>query len=113
MIIGCDFHTRYQQIAILDQTGAELTAQRLEQEERRSPSVLSRFLSLLNLTWPEEVRVLTCASIQRVILERASFSATRDLLLPCRSRNAVCVTQAVAVRVTNAVGATEASPARK
>jgi hypothetical protein len=32
MIIGCDFHTRYQQIAMMDQATGELTEQRLEHE---------------------------------------------------------------------------------
>jgi hypothetical protein len=32
MTIGCDFHTRYQQIAMLDQTTGELTERRLEHE---------------------------------------------------------------------------------
>jgi hypothetical protein len=31
-IIGCDFHTRYQQIAMLDQATGELIEQRLEHE---------------------------------------------------------------------------------
>jgi transposase len=31
-IIGCDFHTRYQQIAMLDQSTGELTERRLEHE---------------------------------------------------------------------------------
>jgi hypothetical protein len=32
MIIGCDFHTRYQQIAMLDEATGELTERRLEHE---------------------------------------------------------------------------------
>jgi transposase len=32
MIIGCDFHTRYQQIAMLDQATGELTEQRLDHQ---------------------------------------------------------------------------------
>jgi transposase len=32
IIIGCDFHTRYQQIAMMDQATGELTEQRLEHE---------------------------------------------------------------------------------
>ncbi|HEX5425467.1 MAG TPA: hypothetical protein VFW94_18095 [Candidatus Acidoferrales bacterium] len=31
-IIGCDFHTRYQQIAMLDDATGELSVQRLEHE---------------------------------------------------------------------------------
>ena len=31
-IIGCDFHTRYQQIAMLDEATGELTERRLEHE---------------------------------------------------------------------------------
>jgi hypothetical protein len=30
MIVGCDFHTRYQQIAMLDETTGELTERRLD-----------------------------------------------------------------------------------
>ena len=32
LIIGCDFHTRYQQIAMLDQATGELTERRLQHE---------------------------------------------------------------------------------
>ena len=32
MIIGCDFHTRYQQIAMMDESTGELTERRLEHE---------------------------------------------------------------------------------
>jgi transposase len=32
MIIGCDFHTRYQQIAMLDETAGELTERRLDHQ---------------------------------------------------------------------------------
>jgi hypothetical protein len=32
MIIGCDLHTRYQQIAMLDRETGELTERRLEHE---------------------------------------------------------------------------------
>ena len=31
-IIGCDFHTRYQQIAMMDEASGELTEQRLDHE---------------------------------------------------------------------------------
>ena len=31
-IIGCDFHTRYQQIAMMDEATGELTEPRLEHE---------------------------------------------------------------------------------
>ncbi len=33
-IIGCDIHTRYQQIAMLDDGTGELTERRLEHEKR-------------------------------------------------------------------------------
>jgi transposase len=36
MIIGCDFHTRYQQIAMLDDATGELTERRLEHENREA-----------------------------------------------------------------------------
>ena len=32
LIIGCDFHTRYQQIAMMDQATGELVERRLEHE---------------------------------------------------------------------------------
>jgi hypothetical protein len=32
LIIGCDFHTRYQQIAMADSVTGELTERRLEHE---------------------------------------------------------------------------------
>ena len=32
MIIGCDFHTRYQQIAMLDEATGELTERRLDHQ---------------------------------------------------------------------------------
>jgi hypothetical protein len=38
-IVGCDLHTRYQQIAMLDQETGELVERRLERE-RRVTSVL-------------------------------------------------------------------------
>ena len=37
-IIGCDFHTRYQQIAMLDESTGELTERRLEHESREARS---------------------------------------------------------------------------
>ena len=32
LIIGCDFHTRYQQIAMMDETTGELIERRLDHE---------------------------------------------------------------------------------
>ncbi len=32
MILGCDFHTRYQQIATLDEASGELTERRLDHQ---------------------------------------------------------------------------------
>jgi hypothetical protein len=32
MIVGCDFHTRYQQIAMMDQATGELTERRLDHQ---------------------------------------------------------------------------------
>ena len=32
MIIGCDFHTRYQQIAMMEEATGELTERRLDHE---------------------------------------------------------------------------------
>ena len=39
-IVGCDLHTRYQQIAMLDQETGELVERRLEHGSRRSARVL-------------------------------------------------------------------------
>ena len=36
LIIGCDFHSRFQQIAMLDTTDGEIIERRLEHETRRS-----------------------------------------------------------------------------
>jgi hypothetical protein len=38
LIIGCDFHTRYQQIAMLDDATGELTERRLEHENGEAHS---------------------------------------------------------------------------
>jgi hypothetical protein len=35
MIIGCDFHTRYQQIAMMDEATGELTERRLDHQSGR------------------------------------------------------------------------------
>ena len=57
MIIGCDFHTRYQQVAMLDTETGELVERRLEHEsgEARAFYVgLARqwpFQSVLWLEW--------------------------------------------------------------
>ncbi len=37
-IIGCDFHTRYQQIAMLDESTGELSERRLEHENEKARS---------------------------------------------------------------------------
>jgi hypothetical protein len=37
MIIGCDFHTRYQQIAMMDEATGELTGRRLAHCVREIP----------------------------------------------------------------------------
>jgi hypothetical protein len=38
MIIGCDLHTRYQQIALLDRETGELVERRLEHENGEAPA---------------------------------------------------------------------------
>jgi transposase len=38
LIIGCDFHTRYQQIAMLDEATGELTERRLDHENGEAPA---------------------------------------------------------------------------
>jgi len=49
LIIGCDFHTRYQQIAILDDATGELSARRLEHENGEADTFYRRL--------PKPVRV--------------------------------------------------------
>jgi len=41
-IIGCDFHTRYQQIAMLDEETGELVERRLEHENGEAHSFYRR-----------------------------------------------------------------------
>jgi hypothetical protein len=41
-IVGCDLHTRYQQIVMLDQETGELVERRLEHAKRRSETVLQQ-----------------------------------------------------------------------
>jgi len=70
LIIGCDFHTRYQQIAMMDQSTGELVERRLEHENgeasafyrslpgsahaiRRRPMLFSGPLGHLNLIFHE------------------------------------------------------------
>ena len=49
LIIGCDFHTRYQQIAMLDDATGELSARRLEHENGEADTFYRRL--------PKPVRV--------------------------------------------------------
>ena len=42
MIIGCDLHTRYQQIAMLDTDTGELTERRLEHESGEARAFMPR-----------------------------------------------------------------------
>ena len=44
LILGCDFHSRFQQVAMLDPTTGEVIKRRLEHEmvESPSPSLLGR-----------------------------------------------------------------------
>ena len=43
IIIGCDFHTRFQQIAMLDPTTGEITERRLEHENGEAAISASSF----------------------------------------------------------------------
>ena len=43
MIIGCDLHTRYQQIAMLDTETGELVERRLEHENGEARAFYARF----------------------------------------------------------------------
>jgi len=46
MIIGCDFHTRYQQIAMLDDVTRELTERRLDHESGEARALFSNYKSI-------------------------------------------------------------------
>jgi hypothetical protein len=42
IIIGCDFHTRFQQVAMLDPTTGEVSERRLEHETGEAATAVSR-----------------------------------------------------------------------
>jgi len=42
LIVGCDFHTRFQQIAMVDTTTGEIVERRLEHKTGESREVLRR-----------------------------------------------------------------------
>jgi len=42
LIVGCDFHTRFQQIAMVDTTTGEILERQLEHKTGGSPEVLRR-----------------------------------------------------------------------
>lgn len=42
LIIGCDFHSRFQQIAMADTETGELIERRLEHKRNRRPSLTNR-----------------------------------------------------------------------
>jgi len=44
LIIGCDFHTRFQQIAMAEDSTGELLLERRLDHERRGPRVLPQFI---------------------------------------------------------------------
>ena len=47
LIIGCDFHTRYQQIALVDDSTGELSERRLDHENGEAHSATRRIFLLL------------------------------------------------------------------
>lgn len=49
MVIGCDFHMRYKQIAMLDDATGELTERRLEPENGETGCPGSRPACTINL----------------------------------------------------------------
>jgi transposase len=51
IIIGCDFHTRFQQIAMLEVTTGELVERRLEHENGDA----ERFYATINAQWFERM----------------------------------------------------------
>ena len=55
LIIGCDFHTRYQQIAMMDEATGELTERRLEHENGEARRVL-RQLARSQRAWASKPR---------------------------------------------------------
>src|SRR5271157_2995199 len=54
LIIGCDFHTRYQQIAMMDEATGELTERRLDHESGDGTRVEK---SSGRVAWPLNFRV--------------------------------------------------------
>jgi len=46
LIIGCDFHTRYQQIAMMDEVTGELTERRLDHESGEAHALCSNSNSI-------------------------------------------------------------------
>src|SRR5579863_2958003 len=53
IIIGCDFHTRFQQVAMFDPTTGEIVERRLEHETGEA----RRFYASLSGTWRESVEI--------------------------------------------------------
>ena len=73
-IIGCDFHSRFQQIAMLSPTNGEVIERRLEHENRGSPKrfYATRFRVRRESGWK---RYLRCS----VIRESAARTPSRTL----------------------------------
>jgi hypothetical protein len=51
LIIGCDFHTRYQQIAMMDDATGELTERRLEHQNGEANTLRIAVLSCWLMIW--------------------------------------------------------------
>jgi hypothetical protein len=60
LIIGCDFHTRYQQIAMLDEATGELVERRLEHENSEAHSSIAVCRSRFESGWRPLASCLCC-----------------------------------------------------
>ena len=66
LIIGCDFHTRFQQIAMLDPTTGEIVERRLEHETGEAEKSYSSL--------PDPARVAAVVNSSMVGVNRSSSS---------------------------------------
>jgi hypothetical protein len=63
LIMGCDLHTRYQEIAVLDTAAGEVVTRRLEDENGTSRSgEAARAVEVVRLSWVHGHRRLTSSA---------------------------------------------------
>ncbi|MGH9684561.1 MAG: hypothetical protein ACRD4S_13240, partial [Candidatus Acidiferrales bacterium] len=80
MIIGCDFHTRYQQIAMMDDATGELVERRLDHERRVAEAFAFDFSGAPPL-WFVNGGDLILVFFARDCLACRIFSTTRSLAI--------------------------------